>query len=101
MVKAEANEPEAILAAMKAGAFFSSQGPAIHEIGIGGDTVEIACSPVSTIALVGRGTRAETAYGRQLTRARLPLTKFAGDWFRIVVIDAAGRRAWSNPIWPG
>jgi hypothetical protein len=29
----------------------------------------------------------------------LPLDKFAGDWFRLVIRDAAGRLAWSNPVW--
>ena len=29
-----------------------------------------------------------------------PLEKFrAGGHFRIVVVDAEGRRAWSNPVW--
>jgi len=23
----------------------------------------------------------------------------APKWFRVVAIDAAGRRAWTNPIW--
>jgi hypothetical protein len=33
-----------------------------------------------------------------MTRAELPLDRFAGDWFRLVVTDAAGRNAWSNPV---
>lgn len=99
MVKAEANEPEAILAAMKAGAFYSSQGPAIEAIGLDGDGIEVACSPAASVAIVGRGTRAAGIPGADLTRARLPLERFRGDWLRVVVTDAGGRRAWSNPIW--
>ncbi|MYZ47854.1 CehA/McbA family metallohydrolase [Propylenella binzhouense] len=100
MVKAEENDPEALLSAMKDGAFYSSQGLRIDGMGLDGGELEVACSPATTVALVGRGTRAETAYGRQITRARLPVAKFAGDWLRVVVTDAAGRRAWSNPVWP-
>ena len=63
--------------------------------------MSIECSPAVNIALVGRGSRAVSIRGRQLTRAELPLDRFLGDWFRIVVTDAAGRSAWSNPVWLG
>jgi hypothetical protein len=99
MVRAEANEPEPLLEAMKAGAFYSSQGPLLHDVSLDGGEAHVACSPVVTIAAVGRGTRTVSARGRQIGRASLGLERFAGDWLRIVVTDAAGRHAWSNPIW--
>ena len=99
MVKAEANEPAALLDAMKAGRFYSSQGPEIAAFATEDGVARVACSPVHTIALVGRGTRAEFKVGDELTEARLPTEKFAGDWFRLVVVDAVGKRAWSNPVW--
>jgi len=99
MVKAQANEPEALVAAMKEGAFYSTRGPLIHEIGLDGAFIEIGTSPAVNIAILGRGTRVARAAGRQITRARLPLARFSGDWLRVVVADAAGRTAWSNPIW--
>ena len=99
MVKAEANEPEALLAAMKAGAYYSTQGPAIVDLVVAAGHLEIVTSPAVTVSLVGRGSRAECVTGRQLTRATLPLERFAGDWCRVVVTDSAGHRAWSNPIW--
>ena len=37
MVKAEALEPELLLAALKRGDFYSSQGPEIHDIAVGGE----------------------------------------------------------------
>ena len=98
MVKAEANEPEALLEALTGGHFYSSQGPEIHAAEISGGALRIECSPVAHVAAVGRGTRAVHVSGRQLTRAEIPLEKFAGDWFRFLVIDAAGRSAWSNPV---
>jgi hypothetical protein len=98
MVKAEANEPGALLAALKAGSFYSSQGPLIHATEISGDALHIECSPAMNVAAVGRGSRVVHAYRRQMTRAELPLDRFAGDWFRLVVTDAAGRNAWSNPV---
>ncbi len=99
MVKAEANEPDALLAAMKAGAFYSSQGPLIHGVVVSAGEAHVECSPVVNVALVGRGSRTVHQAGRQLTRASLPVERFADDWFRLVVTDAAGRSAWSNPVW--
>ena len=99
MVKAEANEPEALLAAMKAGAFYASQGPLIHAFAVAGGEAHVECSPAVNVALLGRGSRTVNVNGRQMTRASLSLERFSGDWFRLVVTDAAGRLAWSNPVW--
>ena len=98
MVKAEENEPQALLAALKAGHFYSSQGPEIHAAEISGGTLTVECSPVVNIAAVGRGSRSTHVHGRQLTRGEISLKRFAGDWFRFAVSDAAGRWAWSNPV---
>jgi hypothetical protein len=99
MVKAEANEPEALLAAMKRGHSYSSQGPLLHEFAIANGEAHVACSPVTAAALVGRGTRAAFQLGRQMTKVKLSTERFAGDWCRLVVTDAAGKSAWSNPVW--
>ncbi|MEX6508037.1 CehA/McbA family metallohydrolase [Jiella sp. M17.18] len=99
MVKAEENEPETLLAAMKAGRFYSSQGPEIAGLAVEGGRLRVACSPVSVVAVVGRGSRAVDVVGSDLTEAEIDLTRLAGDWCRVVVTDAGGRRAWSNPLW--
>jgi hypothetical protein len=99
MVKAEANEPEALLAAMKRGHSYSSQGPLLHEFAIADGEAHVACSPVTAAALVGRGTRAAFQLGRQMTKVKLSTERFAGDWCRLVVTDTAGKSAWSNPVW--
>lgn len=98
MVKADENEPGALLAALKAGHFYSSQGPEIHAAEISSGVLHVECSPVVSIAAVGRGCRSVHVHGRQLTRGGISLERFAGDWFRFVVADAAGRWAWSNPV---
>jgi hypothetical protein len=79
-VRAESCEPEVLLAAMKAGRFYASQGPEIREVTLTPDTIEIACSEV--------------------TRAVLPREPLgASPWLRLAVVDAVGRRAWTNPVW--
>ncbi|MEF2072495.1 CehA/McbA family metallohydrolase [Consotaella aegiceratis] len=99
MLKAEANEPDLILDAMKAGRYYASQGPEIHDIALDDGQAIIRSTPACVYSLVGRGCRAECVAGEQMTRGELPLEAFRGDWLRIVVADAAGNRAWSNPIW--
>ncbi len=99
MVKAAANEPEALLAALKAGHFYATQGPQIHDIRWEADAVEVTCSAAASIMVLGRGSRAAQSVGLCQTRARLPLAALkAGGFARVVVADAAGRRAWANPV---
>lgn len=99
MVKAQSNEPEPILAALKAGHSYATQGPEIRDVSVSGDGIEVHCSPAASIMALGRGSRAEQVVGEGLTRARLPLAKFRGGYVRIAVADAAGRRAWTQPEW--
>ena len=100
MVKARSNEPEDLLAALKAGHHYSSQGPQLHGIEWHGGSVEVECSPVSTVIVQGHGSRTVTVHGEQLTRASLDLDRVAhSPWLRVTIVDAAGKRAWTNPVW--
>jgi hypothetical protein len=100
MVKAETLEPEALVEALKAGRFYSSQGPEIHALQVSSSEVIVECSPASTIIALGRGSAGAFSHGTGQRSARLPLDKFRkGGWLRVVVVDEAGRRAWSNPVW--
>jgi hypothetical protein len=107
MVKSESLDPEALLDALKAGEYYSSQGPRIHNIEITRNDVRVECSPVNAIAIVSGASSAVSRAGRGLTDATIDFAearKWAwGDlppvkWFRIVVIDGP-KRAWTNPIW--
>jgi len=100
MVKAAENEPEALLAALKAGAYYSSQGPRIEGVTYGAGEVEIACSPASVVMVLGRGSKAAQHVADGTTRITLPLEPLKrGGFARVVVADAQGRRAWTNPVW--
>ena len=98
-VKADSRDPEALVEAMKAGHYYSSEGPEFHMIGIEGDEIVVECSPVRNIALIGRGQKSRVQNGADRRSARFSLSSFTKDWCRVVAIDEAGRRAWSNPIW--
>ena len=100
MVKAESRDPDALLAALKRGDYYSSQGPRLHDIWIAEKRVHIRCSPVSRIMVLGAGAASKQAFGPEISEASFPLARFkSGGWLRVVVADRFGRRAWSNPIW--
>ncbi|MDX2204782.1 MAG: phosphotransferase [Hyphomicrobiaceae bacterium] len=100
MVAADANEPEALIESLKAGRYYASQGPVIEHVAYAHDSVEIACSPAHAVMVLGRGSRATQRLGDGLTRVVLPLEAIApGGYARVVVADAEGRRAWTNPVW--
>jgi hypothetical protein len=107
-VKAESADPDGLLAALKSGQFYASQGPRLFDVDVSPHEVTVACSPVDAIALVTGTSRAISRVGRQMTGATLEIGEAtqqawvdpgAIPWFRVVVIDASGRRAWTNPIW--
>ncbi len=100
MVKAPANDPDLLLQALKDGDFYSSQGPELRNVTIEGKAVHVESSAVVSVIVQGHGTAARAVHGHSLTRAEIKLDRFsASPWVRVTVIDAAGKRAWSNPIW--
>lgn len=102
-VRAERNEPEALLTAMKAGRFYASQGPEIHEVTLTPDAVEVVCSPAAAVIAVGRASKSSQIVaepGRTMTRAILPREPLGtSPWLRLAVADPSGGRAWTNPVW--
>ncbi len=106
-VKAESLDPDVLLAALKKGDYYSSQGPVIHDIELAGTELNIACSPVNTIVAICGNSRTAGRIGKAITGATVDLKKLEdgwllrdkSPWFRVVVIDQAGKRAWTNPIW--
>ncbi|MGR3660910.1 MAG: PHP domain-containing protein [Paracoccaceae bacterium] len=100
MVKATENTPEALLASLKAGTYYASTGPQIHDIRISEHSVEIECSSAATVIMMGEGTSMATLHGSSMTKVTLSRERLADSpWIRITIIDRAGKRAWSNPIW--
>jgi hypothetical protein len=102
MVKSEENAPEALLTALKAGHFYSTQGPELRDVRVEDGKLVVECSAVSSIVAIGWGTGAKAVHGHSMTRGEVPLERLNNSpWIRAAVIDAAGKRAWSNPIWVG
>jgi hypothetical protein len=89
-----------LLAALKAGQYYSSQGPQLHSVVYEEEAVSIECSPAAAVMVLGRGSRATQLLMPGQTRVRLPLERVrSGGFARVVVVNANGRRAWTNPVW--
>ena len=91
---------EAIMAAIRAGNFFSSCGPDFVAITAEGTRVTVRTSPVRFIRLVGPtwcGTQWRTDDGGPLTEASFAVP---ADWSYAYVEleDDHGRKAWTNPL---
>lgn len=99
-VKSETLEPQALLNALKAGAYYSSTGPEIHDIEIEGDQIRVKCSPASRIFVTGHRATKAYASGNGVREAAIDLAPLGDSPFlRVTVRDAKGGRAWANPIW--
>ena len=115
MVRAAEKTQEAVLAALRAGTFYGSTGPAIDSVAVDDATVTVECSPAASVTLVcsrARGARANAGrlgYPKTaeiLARDASGLitgVRFERPWEvpygRIEVADTGGRRAWTNPLW--
>nr|WP_086025379.1 CehA/McbA family metallohydrolase [Streptomyces sp. Mg1] len=97
-VRAESLEPKLLLAALKAGHYYSSTGPELHDIRLDDGLITVRCSPVGKILITGGAPGLQVIEGKALTEGSLPVAMFGDGYCRVTVEDAAGGRAWSNPI---
>jgi hypothetical protein len=114
-LRVEERSPNAVLAALASGTFYSSSGPVLRDVRRAGEVVEVRCSPCRSVTLVsGKSLGAAVNAGRMgyrhggrvlaeaddglIVEARLELPAGARH-ARIEVVDALGRKAWANPFW--
>ena len=99
-------DPDALLDSLKAGRYYSTQGPELQELLVDGDRLRVQTSDAYAISLTTGGDRwlcGSERHGEDvapITEAEFDLAPFRGSYRRVTVVDPAGRRAWSNPIWP-
>lgn len=102
MVRSRRLEPDALLAALHAGHFYSSQGPQIHDVKLvrKGKALSIHTSPVRAVRLSGRGSQSSYVNSTaDMTKTVLDVGVFARSYGRVTVIDKQGRKAWTNAFW--
>jgi hypothetical protein len=115
MVRAAERSQEAVLDALRSGAFYGSTGPEIHAVELDDAAVTVRCSPAESVTLVSSRYRGAGAHAGRLgyahnsvilerdtqgliTACRLE-RPHGTPYGRLVVADAAGRKAWTNPLW--
>jgi hypothetical protein len=98
--------PEALLGSLKAGRYYSTQGPELRGLIAGAGRLWVETSEAYAISLSGGGDRWQSGsehhgeVGAPITEAEFDLSPFRGSYCRVTVVDQEGRRAWSNPLWP-
>jgi hypothetical protein len=107
---------EGVLDALRSGCFYATTGPRITSFVSTDGAVEVECDPCRSVTIVyGISSGASVHAGRLgytyggeilaanpdglITAARLRRPETA-TYVRLHVIDARGRRAWTNPVWP-
>ncbi len=100
MIRAEELTPAAVMDALRNGAYYASCGPEIRNVTIEEKTIHVECSPVKEIHFLGYA-----CYGRRVVAESggfLGCAEYTPSdghrYTRIEVVDAEGRRAWTNPI---
>ncbi|MGI6543078.1 MAG: CehA/McbA family metallohydrolase [Limnochordia bacterium] len=99
MVKAAELSTSAILAALQAGRFYATNGPAIVDIEYDAQEIRVHCSPVTQVRFIGRrgsGRSVIAQPGSEITAARVKLPR--SPYVRVECVDRQGRTAWSQPI---
>jgi hypothetical protein len=99
-VKSESLSPKSLLDALKAGHYYSSTGPQIHDLEVQlNNKLSVRCSPASSIMVKGKGSNFRHCHGNGMMDAEISLRGFNSPYCRVIVRDSQGGRAWSNPIW--
>ncbi len=125
MVRAADRSRDAVIAALRAGDFYSTMGPRFSSISIDDDQLTIHCSPVKSVTVLANppfGARVTAGHheisfharrfptadghalegiisGDNLTGAIFPRGSYPLRYIRVVLEDDQGRRAWSNPMY--
>jgi len=90
-----------VLKAVRTGACYASTGPRIHDFRIKGNRVSVRCSPAAKIHIKAGPGEGQAIYAKEgkLVRSFSATIREGCPFIRATVTDAAGRVAWSNPIY--
>lgn len=101
LVAAEENTEEAILNALHKGDFYATQGPEFKRIEFDNNLIRVWCTPVKYISFLSdvQWERGRTVEGDGITYAEFtPRQDICHRFFRVMLMDENGKRAWSNPV---
>jgi hypothetical protein len=102
-VKSEELSAEGLINALSKGMFYSSCGPEIRALRVSPAGIEVETSPCRSIAFVAdRQAGKYCVADPDASGLALAAYRFRGKetYVRVEIVDAQGRKAWSNPIYP-
>lgn len=88
---------DSILAALKAGAFYSSCGPEIYDFYVEDGVAVVKCSPVDRVRFHYGYAPTRIVRGGNVENAEFKIPDYY-TYIRASVVDDQGRKAWTNPI---
>lgn len=100
MIKASELTIDAVMESLRRGLYYATQGPIIEDFRIEDGQVLLRCSEVVEIHLVSKRAQGHSVYaekGQTIRSASREVTDILG-YIRAEIVDAAGLRAWSNPL---
>lgn len=98
---ADSLDEKGILAALREGQYYASQGPRFERVEVVGDRVLVTCSAVSTIIFHSNlpWNNNRCTRGEGITKGEYLLNRRNGERFvRVVIEDKDGKKAWMNPF---
>ncbi len=104
MVRLAKRTRTAVLAALRSGDYFATQGPLLRELTLSADSVALRTSPCMSLRAIADGVGAGLVLhaDRPRRRWRLDLARWPSRWpqtyLRLELRDAEGRTAWLNPF---
>ncbi|MFO7636194.1 MAG: CehA/McbA family metallohydrolase [Clostridia bacterium] len=101
MVKAPELSVKEIVRAMKAGSFYSSNGPEIHDFHVDGGVAYAQGSPVRKVTFFTDGHSSSTNGKTENHTVDRGTFRLSGKekFVRVEFMDHTGKRAWSNPLY--
>jgi len=94
---------DAVIKSLKAGSYYSSQGPSLFDLTIKGRFIHLRCSPVVEVRAVASGIGAGMCFFSKKPCGSWVLDRSRFQWpettyVRIELKDAKGKVAWLNPL---
>ena len=99
MVRSEQRSAKDIIAQMRSGAYYLSQGPSIFDWGLESGEIYFNCSPCKEIHITTYPTRGKAIFAEgdeELSSIKYKL-KGGEKYIRIECVDESGKTAWTNP----
>jgi len=100
VVQADEFSKAGIATGFKNGTFYASNAPLVHEMVIEDGVLRMRCTPARHIQIVGYdrdGFDFRNVDGTLIDEIEWPINT-AMRYFRVVIIDEQGRRAWCQPV---